>query len=130
MTDRVASLLLIEDDESLRRILARHLRDQGYTVREAESAEGATAALEVGLRPDLVLLDLNLPGDTGWEFLRHPTLAAAGSPPVVITSATAVSPRRLDEFGIAGYLPKPFPLETLVSTIDRLLRPEGGATTA
>jgi DNA-binding response OmpR family regulator len=128
MTDRARSLLLIEDDDSLRHILARHLRDQGYEVMEEESAEGATTALVAGLRPDLVLLDLNLPGDTGWEFLRHPTLASAGSPPVVITSATAVSPRRLDEFAIAGYLPKPFPLETLVSTVDRLLRPGGGAT--
>jgi DNA-binding response OmpR family regulator len=130
MSEPRATLLLIEDDESLRRILARHLRDQGYRVAEEASAEGATAALDGGLRPNLVLLDLNLPGDTGWEFLRHPTLAAAGSPPVVITSATAVSPRRLDEFGIAGYLPKPFPLETLVSTVDRLLRPQGGTTYA
>ena len=64
--------------------------------------------------PALVLLDLNLPGDTGWDLLRGPALAAAGSPPVVITSATTVSPTPLAEFGVAGYLPKPFPLETLV----------------
>jgi DNA-binding NarL/FixJ family response regulator len=40
---------------------------------------------------------------------------------VVIASATTVNPRRLDEFRVAGYLPKPFPLETLVATIERLL---------
>ena len=71
-----------------------------------------------------MLLDLNLPGDTGWDLLRGPSLAAAGSPPVVITSAITVSPQRLAEFGVAGYLPKPFPLETLVGTIERLLDPE------
>ena len=74
-----------------------------------------------------MLLDLNLPGDTGWDLLRGPALAAAGSPPVVITSATTVSPKRLAEFGCAGYLPKPFPLETLVATIERLIAPGGDA---
>ena len=49
---------------------------------------------------------------------------AAGGPPVVITSATTVSPKQLDAFGCAGYLPKPFPLETLVATIERLTHPE------
>ena len=39
-------------------------------------------------------------------------MAAAGSPPVVIASATTVNPKRLEEFRVAGYLPKPFPLET------------------
>jgi DNA-binding response OmpR family regulator len=72
-----------------------------------------------------VLLDLNLPGDTGWDLLRSPTYAGAGSPPVVVTSATTVSPRRLKEFQVAGYLPKPFPIETLVDTIERLLDREG-----
>ncbi len=123
MTERDGSLLLVEDDESLRSILTRHLRSQGYLVDEAASAEAAAEALEGGLRPKLVLLDLNLPGDTGWDLLRGSSLAAAGSPPVVITSAITVSPRRLAEFGVAGYLPKPFPLETLVATIERLLHP-------
>lgn len=117
-------VLMVEDDESLRRIVSRHLRAQGYEVDEASSAEGAASAIEDGLRPDVVILDLNLPGDTGWDLLRGPSLAAAGSPPVIITSATTVSPKRLAEFGCAGYLPKPFPLETLMATVERLLSPE------
>ena len=125
MTDHAPGILLVEDDESLRRILARHLRTHGFVVEEAVSAEAATAALDDGFRPRLVLLDLNLPGETGWDLLRGGVLAAAGSPPVVITSATTVSPKLLAEFGVAGYLPKPFPLETLLGTIERLLTPEG-----
>ena len=54
-------------------------------------------------------------------MLRSPAFEAAGRPPVVIASAMTVSPARLREFGVAGYLPKPFPLETLVATLDRLL---------
>jgi DNA-binding response OmpR family regulator len=118
-------LLIVEDDESLRRIVARHLRATGYDVTEVDSAEAAEAELEKGLRPRLVLLDLNLPGDTGWDLLRGPSLAAAGSPPVVIASATTVNPRRLTEFRVAGYLPKPFPLDTLVDTVERMLQKEG-----
>ena len=114
-------VLIVEDDESLRQIVSRHLRAQRYVVDEADSAEAAAAVIESGLRPDIVLLDLNLPGDTGWDLLRSPALAAAGSPPVVITSATTVSPKRLAEFRCAGYLPKPFPLDTLVATLERLL---------
>jgi DNA-binding response OmpR family regulator len=124
MADRGASLLIVEDDESLRRIVARHLRRQGFAVDEAASAEEAARTLAEGLRPALVLLDLNLPGDTGWDLLRGPALAGAGSPPVVITSATTVSPKRLAEFHVAGYLPKPFPLETLIATVERLISSE------
>lgn len=120
-----AALLLVEDDESLRRIVARHLRGRGYDVVDVASAEEAVRALDAGVQPSLVLLDLNLPGDTGWDLLRGPALAAAGSPPVVIASATTVNPRRLEEFRVAGYLPKPFPLDTLVDTVERLLQKEG-----
>ena len=121
-------LLLVEDDESLRRIVSRHLRGKGFQVSEAPSAEDATALLADGLRPAVVLLDLNLPGDTGWDLLRGPAFAAVDSPPVIITSATTVSPKRLAEFGCAGYLPKPFPLDTLVATIERLRRPKEAST--
>ena len=119
------SILLVEDDEALRSILARHLRARDYVVLEADSSEAARGMLESGSRPSAVVLDINLPGDTGWSLLRDRRhLAAAGDPPVVIASATTVSPHRLEEFGVAGYLPKPFPLETLLSTLERLLDPE------
>ncbi len=124
MPDRGWAILMVEDDESLRRIVARHLRGLGYEVVEAGSAEAAEAELGRGMRPGVVLLDLNLPGDTGWQLLRGTALAEAGSPPVLIASATTVSPRQLAKFGCAGFLPKPFALDTLVATIDRLLKLE------
>lgn len=129
MSDRATAILLVEDDESLRRILTNQLRAAGRSVVGAASAEEAVEALDSGLRPGIILLDLNLPGDTGWDLLRGPHLRAAGSPPVVITSATTVSPRRLAEFHVAGYLPKPCPIDTLLETVARLLDParSGGA---
>jgi len=118
-------ILLIEDDEALRHILAVALRARGHVVLEADSAEAAVAALDDGARPSLVLLDLNLPGETGWDLLRGGALRAAGNPPVVIASAVTVDPRRLAEHAVAGYLPKPFPVETLIATVERLGHPEG-----
>ncbi len=123
MREDDASILLVEDDESLRRILARHLRHKGYQVDEAASAEDAARALDEGLRPSIVILDINLPGATGWDLVRGESLSAAGSPPIVVASALTISPSRLAEFGIAGYLPKPFPIETLEATIERLVNP-------
>jgi DNA-binding response OmpR family regulator len=102
-------------------ILSAHLRAHRYQVTTAASAEAAKASLTAGLRPDIVLLDINLPGDTGWSVVRSDALSAAGDPPVIVASAMSVDPARLREFGIAGYLPKPFALDTLRSTIERLL---------
>jgi len=120
-------VLVVEDDDSLRTIVVRHLRGQGFEVNGATSAEEAATALNAGLRPDVVLLDVNLPGDTGWDLLRGPSLAAAESPAVLITSAGSVSPKRLAEFRCAGWLPKPYPMETLVDTLDRLIARGGSA---
>lgn len=121
MSEHAVPILLVEDDESLRRILARHLRARGYDVDEAGSAEEAARILADGVRPAVVLLDINLPGDNGWDLLRGPSLTAAGSPPVVVASALTIGPRRLAEFGVVEYLPKPFPLETLTATVERLV---------
>jgi DNA-binding response OmpR family regulator len=124
VAEPAGEILFVEDDESLRHILAIQLRGRGYRVAEAASVEEAVKALANGLLPALVLLDLNLPGETGWDLLRSGVLNASGPPPVVITSAVTVNPRRLAEHGVAGYLPKPFAVETLFATIERLLNPE------
>jgi DNA-binding response OmpR family regulator len=121
VSERRVHVLLVEDDESLRAILAHHLEHKGFRIAAVGSAEEATAELASGLRPALILLDLNLPGTTGWEFLRVAPLAECGNPPVVVTTATTVNPRRLRELDVAGYLPKPFAMETLVATVERFV---------
>jgi len=114
-------LLVVDDDEAFRRIIATWLRHRGYDVLEADSAEAAEAVLVTGPDPAMVLLDLNLPGNTGWELLRSERFASPDAPPVIIASAVTVDHRRLTAFAVAGYLPKPFPLETLLATIERVL---------
>ena len=75
--------------------------------------------LRSGFRPTVVLLDINLPGVSGWDLLRGGGLRAAGSPPVYVVSATSVPPARLREFGVAGFLPKPFAVATLIEIVER-----------
>ena len=94
------------------------------SVAQAEEWLRAVAATPAAEQPGLVLLDINLPDEAGWALLRSDAFAAAGSPPVVVVTATTLSPRHLREYGVAGCLPKPFAMETLRSTIDRLMRPE------
>lgn len=113
-------VLLVEDDDTLSDLVARYLRAHAYEVVIAPSAESASDALAEGLRPAIVVLDINLPGDTGLSLVRGPALRAAGSPPVLVASAMTVSPSRLRDVGVAGFLPKPFSLESLVTTIGRL----------
>ena len=114
-----ARVLLIEDDLPLATVVSKHLKGRGHQARVAASAEEATEMVRSGYRPTIVLLDINLPGDSGWGFLRSGVLDAAGSPPVFVVSATAVPPSRLREFNCAGYLPKPFAVSTLVEIVER-----------
>src|SRR5664280_3049072 len=129
--DRSAQVLMIEDDLSLVGIVVRHLRLRGHDARAAASVEEATEMLRSGFRPTVVLLDINLPGASGWSLLRGPELAAAGSPPVYVVSATSIPSARLREFNVAGFLPKPFALPTLVEMVERgRLSDEGAAEAA
>jgi DNA-binding response OmpR family regulator len=114
-----ARVLFVEDDGALAGIVIRHLRARGHDARAVASAEEALDLVRSGFRPTVVLLDINLPGASGWDRLRSGGLRAAGSPPVYVVSATSVPPARLREFGVAGFLPKPFAVPTLVEIVER-----------
>lgn len=115
----VPRILLVEDDELFATAVVHYLRARGHDVRLVPSAEDARAALAGPSRVSLVVLDINLPGESGWALLRGPEYAAAGRPPVVVMTATHVHSAWLREFEVAGYLPKPFAMETLLATIER-----------
>lgn len=119
MADPSARVLFIEDDTGLAAVVVRHLRARGHDARSVISAEEAVELVDAGYRPTIVLLDINLPGASGWDLLRTGGLRAAGSPPVYVVSATTVPAARLREFGITGFLPKPFALPTLIEIVER-----------
>ncbi len=123
-------ILLIDDDSAFVEAVERHLRAHGYDVTPAESVAATRRLLRAGLRPALVILDINLPDDSGWSLLRDGSLAAAGSPPVVVMSGTQVRSERLREFHVAGYLPKPVSMNLLTSCIDRFINEPGAVASA
>lgn len=110
-----AHVLLVEDEANFRRVIARNLSGRGLDVREAASAAEAVAAVNAE-KPDLMLLDINLPDHTGWDVLRD--LRSRGvEVPTIVVSAVRVSQSRLNEFHPLAYLPKPFPIEALLRLI-------------
>ena len=118
-----ARILLVEDDEVLCELILRNLEIRGHDVRVAEDAQAALAHLRMASF-DLIILDINLPDQTGWEVLRtaqkEGRLASlqlnghAGQLPVVVLSAVRISPGRLQEFHPLAYLPKPFPMDAIL----------------
>jgi CheY-like chemotaxis protein len=114
------ALMIVDDDDDLRDALADVMTAQGYEVAAFADARVALAALEAGATPFLILLDLMMPGMSGWEFraaqLENPTLALI--PVVVVTAAGNVSDgaRTLSSVEV---LRKPFALEILLPLVAR-----------
>jgi DNA-binding response OmpR family regulator len=122
-------VMLVEDEAPLRRIITLNLARHGYTVAEADNAASANdelrAAHAMGMPFDLILLDINLPDQTGWDVLRHVTPIGAGDaptrPPIIVISAIQPPRSRIEEFQPEGALIKPFPIEALLRLMARLL---------
>lgn len=119
-------VLVIEDDAPLRRMITRFLGAAGYDICEAaDGAAGLAIAREQ--RPDLVLLDLMMPGLDGWQVLQRLKGEAetAGLPVIVLTASVGASlSERALRLGAARYLVKPLDTRILVQTVDLLLRPQ------
>ncbi len=122
-------ILVIEDDADLRSILAETLRKQGFVPMEAASGEEAVE-LSLSQPPDLILLDLRLPGINGWQTLELLQDAARSSniPVVVVTASDDVRNRVRAYFAnTADYLLKPFQLQELIACVRRALARRGTA---
>ena len=115
------SVFVVDDDVAIRDMLSEALEDEGYNVTSASN--GLEAINHLRAYPDspcLILLDLNMPIMTGWEFRslqqQDPALAAI---PVVVVSADRAAqydPRPLDA---VEYLVKPINLDRLLTLVDR-----------
>jgi len=115
-------ILLVDDDELLRRSLAFNLEKAGYQVMTAASAEDALAQAQVE-PPDLVLLDIGLPGMDGLDALRTLRARTAHLPVIFLTARR----RGLDEvlgleLGADDYITKPFDIDVLLARIKVVLR--------
>jgi len=119
MTDK--TLLVVEDDDDIRVLLTTFLEREGFAVRAVADAAAMDRALAEAT-PDLVVLDLMLPGEDGLSICRR--LRAAGRMPILMLTARNTSVDRIVglEIGADDYLGKPFEPRELVARIRALFR--------
>ena len=119
----MARVLVVEDDETVRGVVAAQLRRGGHRVLDTSSAEHALAALDDRAAPDVAVVDLGLPRMDGFEFVS--TLRARpeyNDLPVIFLSGR-IEPDQIDQGERLGavYLTKPFVASAVLSAIDRSL---------
>ncbi len=108
MATNVCDVLIVEDDRDVREAAAALLEVEGLRVVEAEHGAQALAALEEGLRPKAIVLDMMMPLIDGERFLRARRLEPEiASIPVIVFSALQKIPRDLSESKVVAILSKP-----------------------
>jgi two-component system KDP operon response regulator KdpE len=119
---RPLRILVVDDEPAIRRLLRTTFTAHGYEIEEAEDVASALRLVRLG-DPDLIVLDLGLPGQDGIELIRTLREAAIMIPIVVLSSRNdeAGKVRALD-MGADDYVSKPFGMEELVARIRAALR--------
>jgi two-component system chemotaxis response regulator CheY len=107
--DKSPQILVVDDDTLMREVLKAILRDEGFSV-VGEARDGQSALNQLDrLRPDVVCLDVNMPGMSGLEVLKAMQRTAPGTRVVMITGdASMATVREAVGYGAAGYIIKPF----------------------
>ena len=115
------NILIIEDVKEMADLMTLYLSREGFEVHAAESAEEGFTVIEAW-KPDLVILDINLPGMDGFEFLQR--FRKSNDTPVLIVSARDSDEDQISGFGIGAdeYITKPFSPKVLVARVRALFR--------
>jgi len=118
------NIVLLEDDAPLRNLTTRALREHGFNVRAVGTGAEMWVVLE-NETPDLIVLDIMLPGTSGIDLLR--TLRQTSNTPVIFVSARGSEEDRVVglELGADDYLSKPFSTRELIARIGAVLRRHG-----
>jgi two-component system OmpR family response regulator len=119
--DLTSLILVVDDDPELRDLMARFLGGHGYRVQAAENAAQMDAML-LRERPDLIVLDVMMPGEDGLSAARR--LSADKGPPIIMLSALGSDTDRIIglEVGADDYLPKPCNPRELLARVRAVLR--------
>src|SRR5262249_26459317 len=113
-------VLVVEDNAAAREAFALALRRAGYGVTTAADGESALGQLRGGLAPDLLVLDMLMPILDGWHLLDR-LRAEWPALPVVVATATILTPEWAADNGCRGLLRKPIDSEALVAEVRRCL---------
>lgn len=117
-----AHVLVVDDDQRLRSLLQRYLAENGFRVTTADNVGDARAKMRV-IQPDLLVLDVMMPGETGLDLTESMRRERADIPILLLTARGAPEDRIAGfEAGADDYLPKPFDPYELVLRIRAMLR--------
>ena len=121
LADDAPHLLVVDDDRRIRDLLSRFLAGEGYRVTTADNAADARAKLK-GLHFDLLVLDVMMPGESGFDFAQ--SLRAGSNVPILMLTARDAAESRIKglEMGADDYLSKPFEPRELSLRIANILR--------
>jgi two-component system phosphate regulon response regulator OmpR len=121
LPDDAPHVLIVDDDQKIRDLLARYLFSQGFRVTTAADASMAQASLR-GLDFDIVLLDFMMPGISGLELARE--IKRQRDIPICMLTARAEPEQRIEglEAGVDDYVPKPFEPRELLLRLRNILR--------
>jgi CheY-like chemotaxis protein len=112
-------VLVVEDDASIRNIIADVLEERGFRVVQAANGAEALDQLSI-LRPDVVVLDLLMPVMHGWDFMEAYAEKTGGERiPIVVVSVNPALPRSFSRFGVHSIVAKPFDVDELVDSVER-----------
>jgi two-component system, OmpR family, phosphate regulon response regulator OmpR len=119
--DDAPHILVVDDDQRIRDLLGRFLRDKGYRVTTAEHAESARSSMR-NLAFDLIILDIMMPGEDGLSLARD--LRGHSQVPILMLTARADAEDRISglEIGVDDYLPKPFDPRELLLRLKNILK--------
>jgi len=127
---RAMTVLVVDDDRAVRESLRRALELEGYGVELAEDGEQALRRLALEPPPDVVVLDVLMPGVDGLEVCRRVRQSGSSVPVLMLTARTEVDSRVAGlDAGADDYLPKPFALAELLARLRALLRRAGNGAT-
>jgi two-component system phosphate regulon response regulator OmpR len=121
LADDAPHLLVVDDDRAIRDLLSRFLNREGYRVTTADTAADARAKLE-GLRFDLLILDVMMPGETGFDLAK--SIRSTSGVPILMLTARAEKESRIAglELGADDYVAKPFEPRELSLRIANILK--------
>jgi two-component system, chemotaxis family, chemotaxis protein CheY len=117
-----SNVLVVDDDSSIRNLLAEELSYRGYSVIVARNGSEALDRLDV-LTPDVIVLDLMMPVMDGWTFVEHyRDRAGRRSVPIIVVSAEGDLAPEHGTLGVTAFFRKPFDLNELANCVGQLAR--------
>ena len=122
------SVLIVEDDRNIAQLLQMYLEKEGYAVTSAEDGNQGLAKFQA-IKPDLVLLDVMMPGMDGWSVCK--AIRSESQTPVIMLTAKSQTDDKVQGLrdGADDYVTKPFEMKEVLARIEAVLRRSGSIST-